>query len=241
MTTADKLEIGMLIQNINTMKAQSEKMDETYLNKEVIDYATKAFNNAKDVHKYICDVIQDNITLFFDFSKPIELSTHPCCGDYWVNLRDRHRLSVPLGSGIQVIVNVKPHLISNFEVGTYRASFKTTASAFDVVEVFTYVNDSDMKTMAKDYDMAREWDLFYTKGGLDSFYTNGKYNTKQRAAVWNHLYNKAKVTRYKTDMLVRFFKKLLNANCAYHKNQIDKKEKEFEQAKRIDKYENVTF
>jgi hypothetical protein len=221
MTTADKLEIGMLIQNIETMKTQSEKMDELYLNKEVIDYATKAFNNAKDVHKYICDVIQDNITLFFDFSKPIELSTHSCCGDYWVNLRDRHRITKSLGCGVEVVINVNPQLISNFEVG-YKASFKTTASAFDVVEVFTYVNDSDMKTMAKDYDMAREWDLFYTKGGLDSFYTNGKYNTKQRAAVWNHLYNKAKVTRYKTDMLVRFFKKLLNANCAYHKNQIDK-------------------
>jgi hypothetical protein len=42
-------------------------------------------------------------------------------------------------------------------------------------------------------------------------------------------------------MLVRFFKKLLNARCAYHKNQIDKKEKELEQAKKIDKYENVSF
>ena len=34
MTTADKLEIDMLIQNINTMKTHSEKMDEAYLNKD---------------------------------------------------------------------------------------------------------------------------------------------------------------------------------------------------------------
>lgn len=240
MTTADKLEIDMLLQNINMMKTQSEKMDEAYLNKEVIDYATKAFNNAKSVHKYICDIIQDNINLFFNFSKPIPLSTH-CGGDYWVNLRDNHRITMSLGSGIEVIINVKPHLISNFEVGTYKASFKTTPEAFEVVGVFTYVNDSDRKNMERDYDMAREWDLFFTKGGLDSFYTNGMYNIKQKSAVWNCLYKKAKITRYKTDMLVRFFKKLLNANCAYHKNQIDKKEKEFEQAKKIDKYENVTF
>ena len=241
MTTADKLEIDMLIQNIETMKTQSEKMDELYLNKEVIDYATKAFNNAKEIRKYICGVIQDNITLFFDFTKPIDLSTHPSCGIYWVNLRDRHRLSIPLGSGIQVVVNVQPHLVSDFKVGVYEASFKTTAAAFDVVDVFTYVNDSDRKNMEKDYDMVREWDLVFSKGNLDSFYTNGRYNIKQRSAVWNCLYNKAKITRYKTDMLVRFFKKLLNAECAYHKNQIDVKEKEFAKAKNIDKYENVTF
>lgn len=236
MTTADKLEIDMLIQNIETMKAQSEKMDELYLNKEVIDYATKAFNNAKEIHKYICGVIQDNINLFFDFSKPIPLSTH-CGGDYWVNLRDNHRLSIPLGSGIQVVVNVKPHLISDFVVGTYKASFKTTAEAFDVVKVFTYVSD----TKTKEYDICSQWDLFFSKGNLDSFYTNGKYDIKQRAAVWNCLYDKANWTRAKTDLLVKCFKKLLNANCAYHKNQIDKKEKEFEQVKHIDKYESVTF
>jgi hypothetical protein len=237
MTTADKLEIGMLIQNIETMKTQSEKMDELYLNKEVIDYATKAFNNAKDVHKYICDVIQDNITLFFDFSKPIELSTHSCCGDYWVNLRDRHRITKSLGCGVEVVINVNPLLISNFEVGTYKASFKTTATAFNVVKVFTYVGD----TKTKEYDICSQWDLFFDKGNLDSFYTYGEYNTKQRAAVWNCLYDKAKWTRAKTDMLVRFFKKSLNAKCEYHKKNIDRKEKEFEQAKNIDKYENVTF
>jgi hypothetical protein len=174
MTTADKLEIGMLIQNIETMKTQSEKMDELYLNKEVIDYATKAFNNAKDVHKYICDVIQDNITLFFDFSKPIELSTHSCCGDYWVNLRDRHRITKSLGCGVEVVINVNPLLISNFEVGTYKASFKTTATAFNVVKVFTYVGD----TKTKEYDICSQWDLFFDKGNLDSFYTYGEYNTK---------------------------------------------------------------
>jgi hypothetical protein len=42
-------------------------------------------------------------------------------------------------------------------------------------------------------------------------------------------------------MLVRLFKKSLNAKCEYHKKNIDRKEKEFEQAKNIDKYENVTF
>ena len=236
MTTADKLEINMLIQNIETMKTQSEKMDELYLNKEVIDYATKAFNNAKEIHKYICDVIQDNITLFFDFSKPIDLSTH-CGGDFWVNLRDNHRITKSLGCGVEVVINVNPHLISNFEVGTYEASFKTTASAFDIVEVFTYVSD----TKTKEYDICSHWDLFFKKGNLDSFYTNGKYNIKQRAAVWNCLYDKAKCTRAKTDILVRFFKKLLNAKCAYHKNQIDVKEKEFAKAKNIDKYENVAF
>lgn len=236
MTTADKLEIDMLIQNINTMKTQSEKMDELYLNKEVIDYATKAFNNAKDVHSYICDIIQKNINLFFDFSKPIDLSTQ-CCGDYWVYLRDNHIITKFLGCGVEVGINVNPQLISNFEVGTYKASFKTTAAAFDVVKVFTYVSD----TKTKEYDICSQWDLFFNKGNLDSFYTNGKYNIKQRAAVWNCLYDKAKRTRAKTEMLVRFFKDLLNSKCAYHKNQIDKKEKEFEQAKHIDKYENVTF
>jgi hypothetical protein len=236
MTTADKLEIDMLLQNINTMKTQSEKMDEAYLNKEVIDYATKALNNTKSVHKYICDIIQDNINLFFDFSKPIPLSKL-CGGDYWVNLRDNHRITMSLGSGIEVIINVKPHLISNFEVGTYKASFKTTPEAFEVVGVFTYVGD----TKTKEYDICSQWDLFFNKGNLGSFYTNGEYNTKQRAAVWNCLYDKAKWTRAKTDMLVRFFKKLLTAKCEYHKKNIDKKEKEFEQAKNIDKYENVTF
>jgi hypothetical protein len=240
MTTADKLEIDMLLQNINTMKTQSEKMDELYLNKEVIEYATKAFNNAKEVRKYICDIIQKNINLFFDFSKPIDLSTQ-CCGDYWVYLRDRHRITKSLGCGVEVVINVNPQLISDFVVETYKASFKTTAEAFNVVDIFTYVNDSDRKTMEKDYDMCRQWDLVFSNGNLDSFYTNGRYNIKQRAAVWNCLYDKAKITRYKTDMLVRFFKKLLNARCAYHKNQIDKKEKELEQAKKIDKYENVSF
>ena len=240
MTTADKLEVDMLIQNINTMKTQSEKFDEAYLNKEVIDYATKAFNNAKDVRSYICDIIQKNITLFFDFSKPIGLSTH-LGGDFWVNLRDNHRISKPLGSGIQVVVNVDPNRISNFTVETYKASFKTTPEAFTVVDVFTYVNDSDRKNMSNDYDMSCHWDLVFNHGNLESFYTNGRYNTKQRAAVWNCLYDKARITRYKTDMLVRYFKKLLNAHCEYHKNQIDIKEKEFERAKKIDKYKDVTF
>lgn len=241
MTTADKLEIDMLIQNINTMKTQSEKMNELYLNKEVIDYATKAFGNAKGVHNYIRGLIQKNINLFFDFTKPIPLSTHPCSGDYWAKLRDSHTITKTLGSGIEIVISVDPCHITNFEVGTYKASFKTTPEAFDVIDVFTYVNDSDRKNMEKEYDMSGQWDLFFRKGGLDSFYTNGTYNTKQRAAVWNCLYDKAKITRYKTDMLVRFFKKLLNDKCAYHKNQIDIKEKEFEQAKKIDKYENVTF
>jgi hypothetical protein len=237
MTTADKLEIDMLFQNINTMKTQSEKMDEAYLNNEVIDYATKAFNNAKEVQKYICDIIQKNINLFFDFSKPIELSTHPCCGDYWVNLRDRHRLSIPLGSGIQIVVNVKPHLISNFVVETYKASFKTTAEAFEVVDVFTYVND----TKDKNYDINSEWDLFFLKGGLDSFYTNGNYNTKQKAAVWNCLYSKAKNTRAKTELMVRFFKKLLADKCAFYKKRIDKTESELEKAKCVETYTNIAI
>jgi hypothetical protein len=237
MTTADKLEIDMLIQNIETMKTQSEKMDELYLNKEVIDYATKAFNNAKDVHKYICDVIQDNITLFFDFSKPIELSTHSCCGDYWVNLRDKSKISTYLGNGIGIVIKVNSNLISNFEVETYKASFRTIPEAITVERVYTYVSD----TKSKEYDICSQWDLVFLKGGLDSFYTNGIYNTKQRAEVWNCLYDKAKRTRAKTEMLVRFFKKLLTAKCEYHKKNIDKKEKEFERAKHIDKYENVTF
>lgn len=237
MTTADKLEIDMLFQNINTMKTQSEKMDEAYLNNEVIDYATKAFNNAKDVQKYICDIIQKNINLFFDFSKPIKLSTNHCCGDYWVNLRDRHRLSIPLGSGIQVVVNVKPHLISDFVVETYKASFRTIAEAFDVVDVFTYVNDVN----DKDYDIHSQWDLFFLKGGLDSFYTNGTYNTKQRVAVWNCLYSKAKITRYKTDMLVRFFKKLLTDKCASYKKRIEKTESELEKAKCVETYTNIAI
>ena len=240
MTTADKLEIDILFQNINVMKAQSEKMDETYLNKEVIDYATKTINNAKDVHDYIRGLIQKNINLFFDFTKPIDLSTH-CGGDYWVYLRDNHKITKSLGCGIEVVISVEPCLITNFEVGTYKASFKATPEAFDVIKVFAYVNDSDRKNMSNDYDMARKWDLFFLKGGLDSFYTNGKYNIKQKAEVWNCLYNKAKITRYKTDMLVRFFKKLLIDKCEYHKNQIDKKEKELEKANNIDKYENVTF
>lgn len=236
MTTADKLEIDMLIQNIEMMKTQSEKMDELYLNKEVIDYATKAFNNAKEVHKYICDVIQDNITLFFDFSKPIDLSTH-CGGDFWVNLRDNHRITKSLGCGVEVVINVDPQLISNFEVGTYKASFKTTAEAFYVVDVFTYVSD----TKTKEYDICSQWDLFYTKGNLDSFYTNGRYNIKQRAAVWNCLYNKAKCTRAKTDLMVRFFKKLLNDKCASYKKRIEKTESELEKAKCVETYTNVTF
>jgi hypothetical protein len=152
-------------------------------------------------------------------------------------LRDRHRITKSLGCGVEVVINVNPLLISNFEVGTYKASFKTTATAFNVVKVFTYVGD----TKTKEYDICSQWDLFFDKGNLDSFYTYGEYNTKQRAAVWNCLYDKAKWTRAKTDMLVRFFKKSLNAKCEYHKKNIDRKEKEFEQAKNIDKYENVTF
>lgn len=243
MTTADKLKINLLLHSIDIMKTQSEKMDGDgiYLNKEVIDYATQAFNNAKDIHDYICGVIQKNINLFFDFTKPIKLSTHPCSGDYWADLRDKHTITKTLGSGIEIVISVEPCLITNFEVGTYEASFKATPKAFDVIKVFTYVTDSDRMFMEKDYNMNRQWDLFFRKGNLDSFYTNGMYNTKQRAAVWNCLYEKAKITRYKTDMLVRFFKKLLNDMCEYHKNQIDIKEKEFEQAKKIDKYENVTF
>lgn len=241
MTTADKLEIDMLFQNINTMKTQSEKMDEAYLNNEVIDYATKAVNNANDVQKYIGDIIQKNINLFFDFSKPIELSTHPCCGDYWPKLRDMHTITKSLGSGIEIVISVEPCLITNFEVGTYKASFKTTPKAFDVIKVFAYVNDSDRKNMAKEYDMSREWDLFFLKGGLDSFYTNGTYNTKQRAEVWNCLYNKAKITRYKTDMLVRFFKKLLTDKCASYKKRIEKTESELEKAKCVETYTNIAI
>lgn len=236
MTTADKLEIDMLFQNINTMKAQSEKMDELYLNKEVIDYATKAINNAKDVQKYICDIIQKNINLFFDFSKPIDLSTH-CGGDYWVYLRDNHRITKTLGCGVEVVINVKPQLISKFEVGTYKASFKTTAEAFDVIKVFTYVNDVN----DKDYDINSQWDLFFRKGGLDSFYTNGTYNTKQRAEVWNCLYNKAKITRAKTELMVRFFKKLLADKCAFYKKRIDKTESELEKAKCVETYTNIAI
>jgi hypothetical protein len=237
MTTADKLEVDMLIQNINTMKAQSEKMDELYLNKEVIDYANKAFNNAKDVHDYIRGVIQKNINLFFDFTQPIMLSTHSCSGDYWVNLRDKSKISTYLGNGIGIVIKVNSNLISNFEVETYKASFKTIPEAITVERVYTYVSD----TKSKEYDICSQWDLVFLKGGLDSFYTNGIYNTKQRAEVWNCLYDKAKRTRAKTEMMVSFFKVLLNKKCAYYKNQIDKKEKELEQAKKIDKYENVTF
>ena len=237
MTTADKLEIDMLFQNINTMKAQSEKMDDAYLNKEVIDYATKAFNNAKDVRNYIRGLIQQNINLFFDFSKPIELSTQLCCGDYWVKLRDRHTITKCLGGGIEIVIGVEPCLITDFKVGTYEASFKTTAEAFDVIDVFTYVYD----TKDKDYDTNSEWDLVFRKGGLDSFYTNGTYNTKQRAAVWNCLYSKAKITRAKTELMVRFFKKLLTDKCAFYKKRIDNTESEIKKANCVDTYMNVTF
>ena len=41
--------------------------------------------------------------------------------------------------------------------------------------------------------------------------------------------------------MVKFFKNLLNNKCEYYKNQADKKEKEFERARNIDKYENVTL
>ena len=237
MTTADKLEIDMLIQNINTMKTHSEKMDEAYLNKEVIDYATQTFNNAKDIHNNIRDIIQKNINLFFDFSKPIDLSTHPCSGNYWPNLRDDHKISVALGCGIGIVINVNPHLITHFTVGTYEASFRTVQEAITVERVYTYVDD----TSEKDYGIQSAWDLFFTKGGLDSFYTNGNYNIKQRAEVWNCLYNKAKTTRAKTNMMVKFFKNMLNNRCEYYKKQSDKKEKEFERARNIDKYENVTL
>ena len=237
MTTADKLEIDMLIQNINTMKTQSEKMDETYLNKEVIDYATQAFNNAKDVHDYIRDMIQKNINLFIDISNPIKLSTHPCNGDYWVNLRDNSRISITLGSGIGIVIKVAPHLIADFNVGTYEASFKTIAEAITVEKVYTYVDDtSDM-----DYNVQCQWDMFFNKGGLNSFYTNGNYNIPQKAEVWNCLYNKAKITRAKINLMVKFFKKMLNDKCEYHKKQTDKKERELKHAQNIDKYENVTF
>ena len=41
--------------------------------------------------------------------------------------------------------------------------------------------------------------------------------------------------------MVKFFKKMLNDKCEYHKKQTDKKERELKHAQNIDKYENVTF
>lgn len=236
MTNSDKLEIDMLFQNINTMKAYSEKIDEPYIDDDIKEYATQAMINATDIHTYIQQTIQKNIHLFFDFSKPIEISD-----DDGVKVRDGKNIAFDLGAGIQIIVHIKRELLKDFQIGTYKATFMTVPEAFEVSWVRPKVYECERKAIPKEFNLIRSEDLFFYKGNLDVFYTCGNYNSKQKVAVWNCLYQNAQRTRSKTEMLMRFFKKLLTEKCAMYKKRIEKTESELEKAKCVDKYTIIAF
>ena len=223
MTTAEKTNIENLFSNITQMKKVADNFKTPYFDEKIAEKAQKAIDNAQQTSDAICAEISKHLSVFFDFSRPIPLSTSHYSSEYWVNLRDKQKVGFHFGDFVATIV-VEPADIKDFQVGCYEASFRTKPEAMKVFSVRPDIPSSADNPL---YNTLRAEDLFFLQ--RDHFDLKATHT----AAQWNYINKLADATNAKTPLLVRAFEKYLTAKAEAIKKEADKNEQYFKANEQI--------
>lgn len=199
MTFADKCEIDNLINSARAMQNGVESINLGYYDGKIAEYAENAVKNCIEVKEYIKDTINNNITLFFDISKPIKLST--IGGLSCKNLLDGKSLIFDYKDGLNIKLSpIDEIYITDFIPSCYNPTFRLTSiDAITVEDVFLRIchniNHPDFN-IGYTNDLVFDNDLHITN-------FNGRYFCDE---TWEKIYEYAKNTRAKTEFLIRAFK-----------------------------------
>ena len=234
MTIADKTEIGNLINSAKAMKECVDNFKWVYHNDKIAEYAKNAIKNCLEVKEYIKDTINKNITLFFDITKPIPLTTNNG-GTDWLKLKNGSSLIFDYTDGLNIkLYPIDQIYIREFIKGTYSASFRVASpKAIRVEDIFPRVCHN---TKHPDYDLGCADDLVFHN--LDHI-TN--FDCEYDGKTWEKIYKYAKNTRAKTEFLIRAFKAQLGVINNNIKAEATKMEQILEQSKNVEEYKNVGF
>lgn len=234
MTIADKTEISNLINSAKTMKECVDNLKRVYNDKKIVEYAKNAIENCFDVMDYIKDTINENISLFFDISKPIKLIDGS--GTNWTYLRDGQPLTFNYKDGLNIeVYPINKEYVSNFVRTIGSASFVATSiNAFKVKDVFPRVHHD---TKHKDYNLGCFDDLVFNNRDHIKNFDCGEYDCE----TWKKIYSYAKNTRAKTEFLIRAFKSQLEVINSNMKAEATKREMILEQVKNVEDYKKVGF
>ena len=217
MTTAEKTNIENLFSNITQMKKVADNFKTPYFDEKIAEKAQKAIDNAQQTSDAICAEISKHLSVFFDFSRPIPLSTSHYSSAWWVRLRDEQKVGFHFGDFFALIW-VDSAEIKNFKVGCYEASFRTKPEAMKVLSVHPDVPSSTDDPL---YNTLSADDLFFLQ--RDHFDLKATHT----AAQWNYINKLADATNAKTPLLVRAFEKYLTAKAEELKQESDKNEQYF--------------
>lgn len=234
MTIADKTEINNLINSAKAMQDCVDSIKWIYHDDKIAEYAKSAIKNCLEVKQYIKDTINENISLFFDISKPIKLTTNGD-GTYWVKLRDGQSLIFNYDDGLNIkLYPIASHYVVDFIKTIYTASFRATSiNAFNVEDVFPRVYSN---TKHPDYNLGCFDDLvFNNRDNITNF------DCEYDGETWKKIYMYAKNTRAKTEFLIRAFKAQLGVINKSIKDEANKREQTLEHTKNVEKYKKVGF
>lgn len=234
MTIADKIEIGNLINSAKAMQDCVNNIKWVYHDDKIAEYAKSAIKNCLEVKQYIKDTINENIALFFDISKPIQL-TNDNGGTDWLKLRNGQSLIFDYKDGLHIKLYPIPNCYYfDFTRSIYSASFRATSiKAFKVEDVFPQIYSN---TKHPDYDIGCSSDLvFNNRDRITNF------DTVYDGETWKKIYAYAKNTRAKTEFLIRAFKAQLGVINNRIKAEATKREQILEHTKNVEEYKKVGF
>lgn len=234
MTIADKTEINNLINSTRAMQNCVDNIKWVYHDDKIAEYAKNAIKNCIEVKEYIKDVINDNITLFFDISKPIKLTTNNG-GTDWLRLHNGQSLIFDYEDGLHIkLYPIPTCYYFDFTRTIYSASFRVSSiKAFKVEDVFPQIYNN---TNHPDYNIGCSDDLVFNNR---EHITN--FDCEYDGETWKKIYGYAKNTRAKTEFLIRAFKAQLGVINKCIKDEATKREQILENAKIVEEYKRVGF
>ena len=250
MTDADKTEIINLASNVKAMKNVAEVADAPYHDAKVTEFADNAYDDAKEIHSFVKDVFQKNLSMF------VNLSCISVGGGFWgyesvnrlkeggiVNLRLGHdtNLTVRLRIANFMVRDDKPKSIDEISVSAKPEDITVEDVFIDTSDTSLKYDDWEYKNEAI-YDVRSHDDLFFH---VPSVWKDGNRKRDFRGeyppSSWKYFANLAKWTRVKSAYLIYATKKFLARSAETYRSLANESDGIREENGRTETYKKVSF
>ena len=193
MTNVDKKEISNILNGVREMKKCADDSNRVYIDEKVRSFAMEAKKDFLDNRMYMVDIINENISLFFDLDNLKVSTSGACCDGY--QARRGEKFTYSIGNGVSVTL-----ILEDFDIlknTGYDITFRVRKMT--ACDISFYTSD----TRDERYRTCSAW-------GLEKYREYDDLSVKRTAKDWHTIYCASTWTRAKNVLLVKEFKTALN-------------------------------
>lgn len=198
MTTADKVRIDGLLNEVETMRTVSEKMTKPYHDEKIAEYCAKALAEYNEIRDYITGKVNEHIELFFDHDC-MKIGQLGSIASFGGTLHENDVERELFGS-FQVLFSMIPSMCHCVRLWNGNYEYKCSNGGICVKSVGIYNYDTHTReyriSVADTLDKCKFRPCDYDKLTFT-------------ATDWDIMYNRAKLTREKSQLLLSAFEKAL--------------------------------